>query len=111
MDFGKRVKDVLTTGAAKTRDLYSRARSGAKGLSEQAVLALEISQLGKDMDRKYTELGTTVFKLLSTPGKASVSRSAAGVKPIMDGITTLLDTVAQKKKQLAAMKRGGAEGK
>ena len=109
MDFGKRVKDVLTTGAAKTRDLYSKARSGAKGLSEQAVLALEISQLGKDMDRKYTELGTTVFKLLSTAGKASVSRKE--IKPIVDAVTTLQDTVAQKKKQLAAMKRGGAEGK
>jgi hypothetical protein len=111
MDFGKKVKDALATGAAKTRDLYSKARSGAKGLSEQAVLALEISQLGKDVEKKTAELGAAVFAQLSTAAKTSVSRSTPAVKSAVAAIEKLQAVAADKKAQLAAMKRGAAARK
>ncbi len=111
MDFGKKVKDALATGAAKTRDLYSKARKGAKGLSDQAVLALEISQAGRDIEKKTAELGAAVFKLLSTDGKTSVSRSTPAVKSALAAIEKLQAVVTDKKAQLAAMKRGAAGGR
>ena len=111
MDFGKRVKDVLTTGAAKTRDLYSRARSAQRASASRPCSPSRSPSWARTWTGSTPSWEPRSSRSSRPPGKASVSRSAAGVKPIMDGITTLLDTVAQKKKQLAAMKRGGAEGK
>jgi hypothetical protein len=111
MDFRKKVTDALTTGAAKTRNLYSRARARAQGLSEQALLSLEISQLGKDIEQKHAELGATVFRLLSAPGRSSVSRGTAGVKSVFEELAKLQAEVKGKQKELAAMRRKGAEEK
>jgi len=110
MELRKKVSEVLSTGAAKTRDVYSRAKARAKGLSAQAMLSLEISQLEREKQRKVNELGSTVFWLFSAQGKSSVTRSTPGVKAVLEELAKLENMVREKQDELKEMKKKGGEG-
>lgn len=110
MEFRKKVSEVLSTGAAKTRDVYSRAKARAKDLSAQASLSLEISRLERKRERKFAELGSTVFWLLSAQGKRSVSRSTTGVKAVLDELAKLESLIREKQDELRGMKKKGGAG-
>ena len=87
MGFWERMEEVINQGLESSREILGKAKEKAKDLGEKGLLRYEISQLERQAEKKFSQLGATVYEKLVLKDQATVSRDA--VKELLDDIQEL----------------------
>ena len=100
MDFIERMKSVISQGFDTTKEALGQAADKAKELGEKGILRFEIGQLEREAGKKFSALGSTVYRSLVDEGKNTVSKSTADVKALLMEIDDLKKRIEAKEKDL-----------
>lgn len=103
MDFWQRFSKSVTKGMATTQEIYAKTRDKAQNLSEQAVLKIQVSQLEKQIEKRFLRLGARVYELLEREGRATVSRKTADVASAIDDVRSLEGEIGKCEAKLAKL--------
>ncbi len=100
MDFIERMKTVISQGFDTTKEALGQAADKAKELGEKGILRFEIGQLEREAGKKFSALGSTVYRALVDEGKNTVSKGTADVKALLMEIEDLKKRIEAKEKDL-----------
>ncbi len=103
MDFFERMKTVMARGFDTTKEALGQAADKAKELGEKGILRFEISQLEREAGKKFSALGSIVYRSLVDEGKNTVSKGTAEVKSFLMEIDDLKNRIESKEKDLKKM--------
>jgi hypothetical protein len=87
MSFWDRMEQVVNQGLESSREVLTKAKEKAKDLGEKGLLRYEISQIERQAEKKFSQLGATVYEKLVLKDQATVSRES--VKEYLDDIQEL----------------------
>jgi hypothetical protein len=87
MSFWDRMEKVVNQGLESSRELLGKAKEKAKGLGEMGLLRYEITQVERQAEKKFSQLGAAVYEQLVLKDQATVSREA--VNELLDDIQEL----------------------
>jgi uncharacterized phage infection (PIP) family protein YhgE len=87
MSFWDRMEQVVNQSLESSREVLSKAKEKAKDLGEKGLLRYEITQIERQAEKKFSQLGATVYEKLVLKDQATVSRDA--VKELLDDIQEL----------------------
>jgi hypothetical protein len=104
MDFFERMKKVLSQGFDTTKEALGQAADKAKELGEKGILHFEISQLEREAGKRFSLLGSVVYKTLVDEEKNTVSKSTPDVKPLLMEIDDLKKRIESKEKDLKKLR-------
>ena len=97
LDFLKRIEEVLEQGYEVSREVFGRARDGARELGEKGALKLEIMQLERQSTRLLAQLGAEVYYAFTKKNQITVSKKTRGMKNIVADIKQIEERIADKK--------------
>ena len=100
MDFKDRLQKSLDKGLSVSKDLLGKAKVKAKDLSDIGVLKFEISQLKKQEERVYEQMGKEVFTMLVVEGHATVSKKTPALKKYIEDLEDLQKRIQGKEELL-----------
>lgn len=107
MAFSDKMRDMINTGMAASRDMVAKAASQAQTWGEMGVLKVEIIQLRSQAEKLTAQLGAEVYAALAERGEKSVS---ADSKPLADLVGRISDLgTLIEEKEAAYRKLGGRE--
>jgi polyhydroxyalkanoate synthesis regulator phasin len=87
MSFWDRMEKVVNQGLESSREIIGKAKEKAKDLGEKGLLRYEITQIERQAEKKFSQLGATVYEKLVLQDLATVERGA--VKELLDDIQEL----------------------
>jgi len=93
-DIKKGVGGFASKAAEKAGELTREAAVKAEEMTQLGKVKLDIFQIKRDIDKKFTELGSTVYNLLNQENKVSV--------PDDEKVIALIADVKNLEKQLQA---------
>ena len=100
MAFKERLQKSIDQGLKTSRDLFSKARDKAKDLGEIGVLRFEIKQLENQAEMLTAKLGTSVYEILSSEDRKSVSVNTPEVKEMLAAIQKVHREIDEKEAEL-----------
>ncbi|UCF97968.1 MAG: hypothetical protein JSV89_00175 [Spirochaetaceae bacterium] len=89
MGFWDRMEQVVNQGLESSREILGKAREKAKDLGEKGLLRYEITQIERQAEKKFSQLGAAVYEKLVLKDQATVRKEA--VKEFLDDIQELKD--------------------
>lgn len=87
MSFWDRMEKVVNQGLESSREILGKAKEKARDLGEKGLLRYEITQIERHAEKKFSQLGATVYEKLVLKNLATVGREA--VKELLDDIQEL----------------------
>ncbi len=87
MSFWDRMEKVVNQGLESSREILGKAKEKAKDLGEKGLLRYEITQIERQAEKKFSQLGAAVYEKLVLKDLATVGRAA--VKELLDDIQEL----------------------
>ena len=99
MSFKDKLQKSLNQGLNVSREIFDKAKGKAKDLSDTAILKYEISQLKKQEESEFSNLGKEVYNLLNA-GKSTVSKKTPSLKKHFENIDDLNQRIAEKNELL-----------
>ena len=100
MSFFERMRKVMNQGLSSTRDALEVAADKAKEMGEKGVLKYEIGRLEREAERKFSLLGSDVYRILISKGQSTVSKSTAEIKEVLEEILDLEKRIQDKEELL-----------
>jgi uncharacterized phage infection (PIP) family protein YhgE len=76
MSFWDRMQEVVNQGLESSREILGKAKEKAKDLGEKGLLRYEISQIERQAEKKFSQLGAAVYEKLVMKDQATVSKDA-----------------------------------
>jgi hypothetical protein len=126
MTFSERMKDLLDQGLEASKDFASKAgekaqdwgekgyqasrefinKAGVKAqdLGERGVLMVEIRQLEGKAQKLLERLGSEVYTAFSERGAETVSASDAGIKPLLEELASIRESMEKREAELQSRK-------
>jgi len=126
MTFSERMKDLLTQGAAVSKDLASKAgekaqdwgekgykaskdllnKAGTKAqeLGNRGVLMVEIKQLEGQAEKLLSRLGTEAYRLFAEEKMETLPGDTPSIKTLLADISQVKDTIEAKERELRELK-------
>ena len=101
MGFWERMEEVVNQGLESSREVLVRAREKAKDLGEKGLLRFEITQIERQAEKKFSQLGAAVYEKLVLKKQATVSREA--VAEILQDVQELKDRLERLDRDLKAL--------
>jgi hypothetical protein len=101
MGFWERMEEAVNQGLESSREVLVRAREKAKDLGEKGLLRFEITQIERQAEKKFSQLGAAVYEKLVLKGQATVSREA--VAEILQDIQELKDRLERLERDLKTL--------
>ncbi|GHU07991.1 hypothetical protein FACS1894151_03180 [Spirochaetia bacterium] len=127
MTFSERMKEVLSQGAAVSKDIAGKVGEkaqdwGGKGLAasqsligkagakaqewgETGVLKIEIKQLEGQAQRCIAKLGAEVYTSFTDQHSLSVTPESPGIKGILEELAALSAEIEKREQELASRKQ------
>jgi hypothetical protein len=90
------MEEVVNQGLESSREAIGKAKEKAKDLGEKGLLRYDISQIERQAEKKFSQLGAAVYEKLVVKDQATVSR---------EGVTELLDDIQELKNRLEKLER------
>ena len=87
MSFWDRMEQVVNRGLESSREVLGKAKEKAKDLGEKGLLRYEITQIERQAEKKFSQLGATVYEKLVMRGQSTVSKET--VEELLDDIQEL----------------------
>ena len=84
MSFWDRMEQIVNQGLESSRDILGKAKEKAKDLGEMGLLRYEITQIERQAEKKFSQLGAAVYEMLVLKDQATVSKEA--VKELLDDV-------------------------
>jgi hypothetical protein len=81
------MEEVVNQGLESSREALGRAKEKARDLGEKGLLRYEITQIERQAEKKFSQLGATVYEKLVLKNQATVSKEA--VEELLDDIQEL----------------------
>jgi hypothetical protein len=91
MSFWDRMEEVVNQGLESSREVIGKAKEKARDLGEKGLLRYEITQIERQAEKKFSQLGAAVYERLVRKDQATVSR---------DALSELLDDIRELKNRL-----------
>jgi uncharacterized phage infection (PIP) family protein YhgE len=91
MSFWDRMEEVVNQGLESSREVIGKAKEKARDLGEKGLLRYEITQIERQAEKKFSQLGAAVYERLVLKDQATVSR---------DALSELLDDIQELKNRL-----------
>ncbi len=107
MELWDRMSNALDKSFQTSKELFEKAGDRARDLGERGVVRFEIMQLESQVEKLIGKLGARAYELFIKEGKASVTKTSAGVKDLLEQISDLEARVTEKESALAKMKAAG----
>lgn len=89
MSFWDRMEEVVNQGLESSREVIGKAKEKAKDLGEKGLLRYEITQIERQAEKKFSQLGAAVYERLVLKEQATVSKEA--LSELLDDIRELKD--------------------
>ena len=87
MSFWDRMEQIVNQGLESSREVLGKAKEKARDLGEKGLLRYEITQIERQAEKKFSQLGATVYERLVLKDQATVNKEA--VKELLDDIQEL----------------------
>ena len=100
MDWQEKFDKGLNQSIDVSKKLIDKARDKAKKLGDQSLLAFEIKELEKENNKLIKELGENVYTLFADDGRTSISTRTAEIKPYINRLEEVRESLRQKKSLL-----------
>jgi ubiquinone biosynthesis protein UbiJ len=81
------MEKVVNQGLESSREALGKAKEMARDLGEKGLLRYEIAQIERQAEKKFSQLGATVYEVLVLKDQAALSREA--VKELLEDIQEL----------------------
>ena len=91
MSFWDRMEEVVNQGLESSREVLGKAKEKARDLGEKGLLRYEITQIERQAEKKFSQLGAAVYERLVLKDQATVSK---------DALSELLDDIRELKNRL-----------
>jgi uncharacterized phage infection (PIP) family protein YhgE len=91
MSFWDRMEEVVNQGLESSREVIGKAKEKARDLGEKGLLRYEITQIERQAEKKFSQLGAAVYERMVRKDQATVSR---------DALSELLDDIRELKNRL-----------
>ena len=91
MSFWDRMEEVVNQGLESSREVIGKAKEKARDLGEKGLLRYEITQIERQAEKKFSQLGAAVYERLVLKDQATVSKEA---------LSELLDDIQELKNRL-----------
>jgi hypothetical protein len=105
MGFVDRMKEIIGQGLETTKKVLSSAAEKAKELGEIGVLKYEISQLEKQVEKRFALLGGNVYSILVEKNKNTVTKGTSEVKELLEEVNELEKRIDEKEKALKELEK------
>ena len=103
MSFWDRMEQMVNQGLESSREIIGKAKEKAKDLGEKGLLRYEISQIERQAEKKFSQLGVAVYEKLVRKEQATVSKEA--VAALLDDIRELKDRLEKLENDLKEVGR------
>lgn len=100
MAFWERMEKALSKGIETSKEVLEAAREKAKDLGDKGLLKYEILQLEKQAEKRFTQLGTTVYETLVREEHQTVSKSTAKIKVLLQDIEDIEQRINEREQAL-----------
>jgi hypothetical protein len=107
MAFSDKLRDMVNTGMAASRDIMSKAASQAQTWGEMGVLKVEIVQYRSQAEKLTTKLGAEAYAAFAERKDPSLSANAPTVSDLVGRIAELGRLIDEK--EAAYRKLGGKD--
>jgi hypothetical protein len=111
MAFFERMKEIIDQGVENTKKVLNSAAEKAKELGEIGVLKYEISQLEKQVEKRFALLGGNVYSILVEKNKNTVTKSTPEIKELLDEINDIEKKIDEKEDSLKKIENKEKEAK
>ena len=89
MSFWDRMQEVVNQGLESSREVIGKAKEKARDLGEKGLLRYEITQIERQAEKKFSQLGVAVYEKLVMKDQATVSKEA--LSELLEDIRELKD--------------------
>ena len=103
MSFWDRMEQVVNQGLESSREIIGKARDKAKDLGEKGLLRYEITQIERQAEKKFSQLGVAVYEKLVLKDQATVSKVSVAV--LLDDIRELKERLEKLEKELKQVEK------
>jgi len=97
-DIKKSVGGFASKAAEKAGELTREAAEKAEEMTQLGKIKLDLFQIKRDIDKKYTELGSLVYGLIKKTKKTNISGDE-NVSKLVEGLKTLEKQLKEKEAQ------------
>lgn len=98
MSFWDRMDEIVNQGLESSREILGKAKEKARDLGEKGLLRYEISQIERQAEKKFGQLGAAVYEKLVIKDQATVSKDA--LEELLGDIRELKDRLEKLEKDL-----------
>jgi chromosome segregation ATPase len=85
------MEQVVNQGLESSREVLSKAKDKAKDLGEKGLLRYEITQIERQAEKKFSQLGAAVYEQMVLKKQVTVGR---------ESVTELLEDIRELKERL-----------
>ena len=107
MAFSDKMRDMLNTGMAASRDIVAKAASQAQTWGEMGVIKVEIIQLRSQAEKLTAQLGAEVYAAIAERKEMSISADSRPLSDLVARISDLSKLIDER--EAAFRKLGGKE--
>jgi heme oxygenase len=100
MGFWERSKDLLNQGVLSTKEIFEKATEKSKELGEKGVAKFEISQLEKQAEKRFAQIGRHVYEVLVKEGQQTISDGTTEIKNLLQEVDEIEKTIDEKEEKL-----------
>ena len=100
MGFWERSKDLLSQGVLSTKEIFEKATEKSKELGEKGVAKFEITQLEKQAEKRFAQIGRHVYEVLVKEGQQTISDGTTEIKKLLQEVDEIEKTIDEKEEKL-----------
>lgn len=100
MGFWERSKDLLNQGVLSTKEIFEKATEKSKELGEKGVAKFEITQLERQAEKRFAQIGRHVYEVLVKEGQKTISDGTIEIKKLLQEVDEIEKTIDEKEKKL-----------
>jgi hypothetical protein len=97
------MEEVVNQSLESSREVLGRAKEKAKDLGEKGLLRYEISQIERQAEKKFSQLGVRVYEQLVLKKQAALSRES--VNELLEDIQELKERLEKLEEDLKKVGR------
>ena len=89
MGFWDRSKVILSKGVLSTKEILEKAGEKGKELGEKGAAKFAISQLERQAENRFAQIGRHVYEALSKEGQGTISRGTTEISKLLDEVVKI----------------------
>jgi flagellar motility protein MotE (MotC chaperone) len=101
MSFWDRMEEVVNQGLESSREVLGKAKEKARDLGEKGLLRYEISQIERQAEKRFSQLGVRVYEQLVLKKQVTVSRES--VDELLEDIRELKERLEKLEEDLQSV--------